>query len=196
MLFKKETIKNPDLIILGIGNPGSEYSSTRHNVGIWAIDQLSKYTEIKIKKKKEKIQYGEGIFLEKSLVLSKSRVFINQSGLVVKYLKSKYKLEPQKHLIIYDDIHLPPGKIRIRKQGSPGGHNGMRSIVEAFGSQEFPRIRIGIGEPNNSKDQIDYVLSEPSDDERKNIETSLINLEKAISSILLEGIDKAMNSFN
>ena len=107
-----------------------------------------------------------------------------------------FKINIEDLLIIYDDIHLPPGKIRIRKQGSPGGHNGMRSIVEAFGSQDFPRIRIGIGEPNSSKDQIDYVLSEPSDDERKNIETSLINLEKAISSILLEGIDKAMNSFN
>ena len=109
---------------------------------------------------------------------------------------SKYKTDPANYLIVYDDIHLPVGKIRIRKQGSAGGHNGIRSIIDAFGTQNFPRIRIGIGQPNNSEDQINYVLGQPTDSEKKEVKVSLKNLQTAVSVILSEGIDKAMNSFN
>ena len=196
MTFSKELDKNPALIILGIGNPGQEYSLTRHNVGIWAINQLIKDTEISLSKKKDKIHYGEGFLSDKLIVLSKSRVFVNQSGLAIKYLMSKYKTDPANYLIVYDDIHLPVGKIRIRKQGSAGGHNGIRSIIDAFGTQNFPRIRIGIGQPNNSEDQINYVLGQPTDSEKKEVKVSLKNLQTAVSVILSEGIDKSMNSFN
>ena len=196
MLFLKKSINKPDLIIFGIGNPGAEYSLSRHNVGFWGINQLTKSTEIKLNKKSKKINYGEGIFFDKLVLLGKSRVFVNQSGLVIKYLNSKYNLNPVNYLIIYDDIHLPAGKIRIREKGSAGGHNGIKSIIDAFGTQDFPRLRIGIGKPNKDEDQIDYVLSEPSDLEKEKIEGSLKNVTNAVSLILSEGIKKAMNSFN
>ena len=196
MFFSKKSINKPDLIILGIGNPGAEYSLTRHNVGLWGINQLTKNTEIKLNKKNKNINYGEGIFFDKLVLLGKSRVFVNQSGLVIKYLNSKYNLNPVNYLIIYDDIHLPAGKIRIREKGSAGGHNGIKSIIDAFGTQDFPRLRIGIGKPNKDEDQINYVLSEPSDLEKEKIEGSLKNVTNAVSLILSEGIKKAMNSFN
>tara|TARA_B110000116_G_scaffold150348_1_gene130036 strand:+ start:86 stop:676 length:591 start_codon:yes stop_codon:yes gene_type:complete len=196
MFFSKKSINKPDLIILGIGNPGAEYSLTRHNVGLWGINQLTKNTEIKLNKKNKNINYGEGIFFDKLVLLGKSRVFVNQSGLVIKYLNSKYNLNPVNYLIIYDDIHLPAGKIRIREKGSAGGHNGIKSIIDAFGTQDFPRLRIGIGKPNKDEDQINYVLSEPSDLEKQKIEGSLKNVTNAVSLILSEGIKKAMNSFN
>ncbi len=196
MLFSKKSINKPDLIILGIGNPGAKYSLTRHNVGLWGINKLTKNTEIKLNKKNKNIHYGEGIFFDKLVLLGKSRVFVNQSGLVIKYLNSKYNLNPLNYLIIYDDIHLPAGKIRIREKGSAGGHNGIKSIIDAFGTQDFPRLRIGIGKPNKDEDQINYVLSEPSDLEKEKIEGSLKNVTNAVSLILSEGIKKAMNSFN
>lgn len=196
MLFLKKPIKKPDLFILGIGNPGAEYSLTRHNVGFWAINQLIKKTEIKLNKKQKNINYGEGVFFNKRILLGKPRVFVNQSGLVIKYLKSKYNLNPLDCLVIYDDIHLPVGKIRIRENGSAGGHNGIKSIIDAFGTQDFPRLRIGIGKPDKSEDQIDYVLGEPSDIEKEEIVNSLKNVENAVSLMLSEGIKKAMNSVN
>jgi len=194
--YFNDTNKKPDLIILGIGNPGREYSLTRHNVGFWAVKELIKKTAIKLDNKKKTVHYGEGVFSNNFIVLGKSRVFVNQSGLAIKYLMSRYNLKPNEHLIIYDDIHLPVGQIRIREKGSAGGHNGIRSLIDAFETQEFPRLRIGIGKPKNNEDQIDYVLGKPSDSEKKDIQASLTNASKAISVILTEGIKKAMNSFN
>tara|TARA_Y100000996_G_C22493511_1_gene631257 strand:- start:588 stop:1061 length:474 start_codon:yes stop_codon:yes gene_type:complete len=145
-------------IILGLGNPGDDYVNTRHNIGFYYIDYLSRILKIKTSIKDNNVVYGEGLFNNNKVILAKPKTFVNNSGNAVKFLLNKYNLELENIIVIYDDMSLELGKIRIRPQGSSGGHNGIKSIINTVGSQNFSRIRVGIGAPVSNKGNIEYVL--------------------------------------
>ena len=188
--------KPPDLVLMGLGNPGQEYISTRHNVGFWLVDKISLEYNIDIKRKHQLVQYGEGVFAGNRVVFAKPRTFVNNSGQAARYLLDRFGIPPQKLMIVYDDMDIPVGKIRIRGQGSPGSHNGARSVSQALRGEEFPRLRLGIGRPHISTDQVNYVLGEPRAKEKLMIEKSLETGAEAIETMLVRGIVSAMNEFN
>ena len=142
-------------IILGLGNPGNDYVNTRHNIGFYYIDYLSRILKIKTSIKDNNVVYGEGLFNNNKVILAKPKTFVNNSGNAVKFLLNKYNLELENIIVIYDDMSLELGKIRIRPQGSSGGHNGIKSIINTVGSQNFSRIRVGIGAPVSNKGNIE-----------------------------------------
>lgn len=188
--------KSPDLIVMGLGNPGQEYNSTRHNVGFWLVDKMSLEYNIEIKRKHRLVQFGEGVFAGNRVVFAKPRTFVNNSGQAARYLLTRFGTPPQKLLVVYDDMDIPVGNIRIRGKGSPGSHNGVRSVSKALMDEEFPRLRLGIGRPNTNTDQINYVLGEPAREEMLMIEKALDTGSKAIETMLVKGIVIAMNEFN
>lgn len=186
-----------DYILVGLGNPGKEYEKTRHNIGFMALDFVSKKLNIDFNIQKFKSSYGLGNFKDKKVILLKPQTFMNLSGQAVVLLMSFYKVPPENVILIYDDISLPVGKIRIRKQGSHGGHNGVKNIVALSGSQSFPRIKVGIGEkPNENWDLADWVLSKFSNDEMNLIENNMPKIYDALDLIVQGKIDRAMNNFN
>lgn len=183
-------------MIVGLGNPGKKYELTRHNVGFEVIDLISH--EIGPKKPKS-IDFAlviEGQLDNEEIVLVKPQTFMNSSGLAVSLLASRYNISLEDLWVIYDDIDLELGMIRIRRSGSPGGHKGMKSITNSLKSQLFPRIRVGIGQPPEGMDSIDYVLSKFSDQERDEIFKSEQLAVEALKVMLKEGIETAMNKFN
>ena len=184
-------------IIAGLGNPTREYEKTRHNVGFDTIDVLADRLNTSVDEKKFKGLYGRGIIAGEKVILLKPQTFMNLSGQAVVLLMSFYKVPPENVILIYDDISLPVGKIRIRKQGSHGGHNGVKNIVALSGSQSFPRIKVGIGEkPNENWDLADWVLSKFSNDEMNLIENNMPKIYDALDLIVQGKIDRAMNNFN
>lgn len=186
-----------DYILVGLGNPGKEYEKTRHNIGFMALDFVSKKLNIDFSTQKFKSYYGVGNFKDKKVILLKPQTFMNLSGQAVVLLMSFYKVPPENVILIYDDISLPVGKIRIRKQGSHGGHNGVKNIVALSGSQSFPRIKVGVGEkPNENWDLADWVLSKFSSDEMNLIENNMPKIYDALDLMVQGKIDRAMNNFN
>lgn len=192
----------PVLLIVGLGNPGSDYAGNRHNVGFWCLNRLARRHGITFKHSRT-ASVGEGTIAGQPVILVKPRTFVNRSGDAVAPLLRKYKLQPQQILAVYDELDLPVGVVRLRPKGSHGGHNGMKSIIAAVGSDDFPRIRIGIGRPLiNGKPSWDpdviagYVLSDPPPDERKLLEEAAERAADAIEAFLREGLDRAMNRFN
>lgn len=183
-------------LIVGLGNPEDEYSKTRHNMGFDAINKIAENYNIKINKKKFYGLYE--IFSENNdkIILLKPQTYMNLSGISVKEVMNFYKIEKEKLLIIYDDMDIEPGKIKIRKKGSAGGHNGIKSIIQNIGTEEFSRIRIGIGRPKNNQDQINYVIGKISQEELDKLEEGVEKAKDAVMEILKNGIDKAMNKFN
>jgi PTH1 family peptidyl-tRNA hydrolase len=188
--------KPPDLIVMGLGNPGQEYISTRHNVGFWLVDKMSSEYNIDIKRKHRLVQFGEGAFTGNRIVFAKPRTFVNNSGQAARYLLTRFGIPSQKLMVVYDDMDIPVGKIRIRGHGSPGSHNGARSVFQALMGGEFPRLRLGIGRPHPRSDQIKYVLGQPTKEEKLMIDKALETGAKAIETMLGEGIVSAMNEFN
>jgi PTH1 family peptidyl-tRNA hydrolase len=186
----------PALIVVGLGNPGPKYAPTRHNAGFWCIDRFAARHGIVMSRSHQTALLGEGVVNGKRVVLAKPRTFVNRSGEAVRYLMARYGVPIDRMLIVYDDIALAPGRIRLRARGSAGGHNGIKSVIEAASTQEFPRLRIGVGAPGSESDQIGHVLGVLSADEQKAVDDAIERAADSIEAVLSSGIDSAMNVYN
>lgn len=190
-------------LIVGLGNPGKEYARNRHNVGFRCINHLAKIHSIDLKQRQCQSQVGMGNIAGAPVLLVKPRTFVNLSGEAVSRLMRKYRISPEDLLVIHDDLDLPLGKVRLRQSGSAGGHKGMKSIISALGSQEFCRIKIGIGRSKQDQDSkhdvdvvVDHVLSDFDPEEETIIKPAINKAVEAVESIMTEGIVPAMNRFN
>ncbi len=182
-------------VIVGLGNPGKRYEATRHNVGFEVIDYLAYRNKIKVSKIKHKALVGEGTIEGQKVMLVKPQTFMNLSGESVRDICKYYDVDLKKLIVIYDDIDIDLGKLRIRKKGSAGTHNGMKNIIYLLQDDKFPRIRIGIGAPRG-RDLVNYVIGKFTDEEKEDIILSIRLAADAVESILKKGIDKAMNDYN
>ena len=183
-------------IIAGLGNPTREYEKTRHNVGFDTIDVLADKLNTSVDEKKFKGLYGRGIIAGEKVILLKPQTFMNLSGESVREAADFYKVDPEHIIVIYDDISLDVGQLRIRKKGSAGGHNGIKNIIAHLGTQEFPRVRIGVGEKPARMDLADYVLGGFSKEDEALVKEACEHAAEAAAEILTDGPDKAMNDFN
>jgi len=184
-------------VIAGLGNPSFRYEGTRHNVGFDVIDMLADQYRIRIKEKKHKALCGTGIIEGNKVMLVKPQTFMNLSGESIGAVLNFYKLEPESELlVVYDDISLAPGRIRIRKKGSAGGHNGLKSIISTIGTQEFLRIKIGVGEKPEGWDLADYVLGRFSREERRLAKDAFKRACDAAVLMVQGKTEQAMNQFN
>lgn len=182
-------------VIAGLGNPGKKYENTRHNMGFIAVDLIAEEYGIKVDKIKFKALVGEGRIAGQKVLLVKPQTFMNLSGQSVMEVMNFYKEDIEKLIVIYDDIDIPTGSIRLRKKGSAGTHNGMRNIVYLLQDDGFPRIRVGIG-TDKKVDLINYVTGGVSKSEKELLEDALTRAAKAAACIVEKGIDKAMNEYN
>ena len=183
-------------LIIGLGNPEVEYSKTRHNIGFNTINKIAQQYNIEINKNKFQGLYESAVIEGKKVILVKPQTYMNLSGNCVKEIADFYKVQKEEILIIYDDMDIEPGKIKIRKKGSSGGHNGMKSIIKMLGTEEFPRIRIGIGRPEHNGDEINYVIGAIPEEEIPKLEEGVEKAKEAVIEILKNGIDSAMNKLN
>lgn len=187
----------PIRLVVGLGNPGAKYEGTRHNVGFLLIDRLARFAGQTIWKEWQ----GQGVFLplsigEGSCYAAKPLTFMNDSGRMVRSFSDFYKIAPAEILIIYDDFALPLGRLRIRQKGGAGGHNGVKSIIDAFSTEEIPRLRFGIGPSGDARDSRDYVLSRFAAGEKAELEKGVERAGQAIETALAQGLETAMNKFN
>ena len=182
-------------MVVGLGNPGSEYARTRHNMGFMVIDALGGLLGIDTRGRKFGARFGSGVYRDDKLILLKPWQYMNRSGQAVATALGFYKLSPDDLLVVTDDMALEPGRIRIRPRGSAGGHNGLADIIARLGSSDFARLRVGIG-PCGRQDAADYVLSRPSEDEWPVLERAVEASREAVMCWLQEGIDIAMNRYN
>ena len=184
-------------IIAGLGNPGGKYEQTKHNMGFQVIDLLADKYHIEMNQKKHKAICGTGVIEGVKVLLLKPQTFMNLSGESIRDAVDFYKIDPETELIvIYDDISLAPGHLRIRKKGSAGGHNGIKNIIQHLGTQVFPRIRVGVGEKPEGWDLADYVLSGFSKEDEVLVKESWERAVEAAVVMLTDGPEKAMNDFN
>ena len=183
-------------LIVGLGNPEPEYNKTRHNMGFNTINKISQQYNIEVKQNKFQALYGSGMIEKEKVILLKPQTYMNLSGNSVKEVVDFYKIEKEKILVIYDDMDIEPGKIKIRKKGSAGGHNGMKSIIQMIGTEEFPRIRVGIGRPIRKDDEINYVIGAIPEEDLKRLDEGIEKAQKAVEEILRNGVDSAMNKYN
>ena len=182
-------------VVAGLGNPGRKYEKTRHNMGFWAVDRLAEKNDIKIKKIKHKALIGDGIISGEKVLLVKPQTYMNLSGESLREIVDYYNVDLSRLLVIYDDFDIEAGSLRIRKKGSAGSHNGMKSIINQLGSQDFPRIRVGIGS-GKKDDLISYVIGGVTKGEKELLEDSLTRAADAAACIVEKGIEKAMNEYN
>ena len=183
-------------LIVGLGNPENEYSHTRHNMGFDTINQIAKNNNIQITKNKFKGLCESTIIQNQKVILLKPQTYMNLSGESVKEVVEFYNLKPEEIIVIYDDIDIEKGHIKIRKKGGAGSHNGMKSVVEELQSTDFARIRVGIGQPEFKSDMINYVIGKVSQEEQEILQQGVEKAAKAVEEILKNGIDIAMNKFN
>lgn len=183
-------------LIVGLGNPEAEYDKTRHNMGFNVINNLSKKYEIEVSRNKFNGLFGTGIIEGEKVILLKPQTYMNSSGESIIEYKNFYKLENDNILVIYDDIDIEPGEIRIRRKGSPGSHNGMKSVVHFLNSDEFPRVRIGIGRPTEEDELIEYVIGAIPDEDWEFLNKGIDKGTEAVIEIIKNGIDNAMNLYN
>lgn len=186
-------------VVAGLGNPGYRYKNTRHSVGFMVIDALAEKVGVNIRKNKKlkhKAIINEVNIDEKKILLVKPQTYMNASGESIKDIVENYKVPLNNLIILYDDADLPLGKIRIRRSGSAGTHNGMKSVIYHLQSEDFPRIRIGIGKPPPDMDIMDYVLGKFTIDETDVIHESILKAAEAAITIVKEGVDEAMAKFN
>lgn len=183
-------------VIIGLGNPGKKYDYTRHNVGFDVVDYLSKKHNIPVERIKHKALIGEGRINGKKVMLVKPQTFMNLSGEALMSIVDYYKSQNDQVIVVYDDIDTAVGKIRIRKKGSGGSHNGMRNIIYLWKNQDFPRVRVGIGQPKPGYDLADYVLSRFSKEEVDIIAPIIMRCGDAVETWMDEGIEVAMNKYN
>ena len=182
-------------IIVGLGNPGKQYENTRHNMGFLAVDLLAEKYNIDVNKIKFKSLVGEGRIAGQKVLLVKPQTYMNLSGEAVRQAMDFYKIDPEELIVIYDDIDIPTGTFRIRKKGSPGTHNGMRNIFQHIQTNDFPRIRVGIGSGKKAN-LAGYVTGGISKSEQEILADVLKNSADAAACIIEKGIDKAMNEYN
>jgi PTH1 family peptidyl-tRNA hydrolase len=184
-------------LIVGLGNPGKQYERTRHNCGFRAIDLLAEKLGCKIDKSKFQGLYGQCLYNGKKLYLLKPLTYMNLSGQSVLQLSAYFSIPPQRIIVLFDDISLPPGRLRIRGNGSAGGHNGIKSIIEKLGSQDFPRVKIGVGaKPNEQQDLADWVLSTFTSSEEKSLSAALELAADAALCLIDHGVQDASNRYN
>ena len=183
-------------LIVGLGNPEEEYSNTRHNMGFDTINKLANEYNIKINKNKFKGLCGSGIIENEKVILLKPQTYMNLSGESIKEAMAFYKIKSENIIVIYDDIDIEPGIIKIRKKGGPGGHNGMKSVISEIDTQNFPRIRIGIGKPENKGQLIEYVIGKMPQTDKDILEKATILGKEAILEIIKNGVDIAKNKYN
>ena len=183
-------------IIVGLGNPEPEYSNTRHNMGFDTINKIAKKYNIEFSKTNFKGIYGTGIIEGEKVILLKPQTYMNLSGESVKEIIDFYKLNTDNLIIIYDDIDIEPGIIKLRKTGGPGTHNGMKSVIKEIGTEKFPRVRIGIGKSEHKGDLINYVIGKIPEEDKKILEKSTDVAKDAVIEIIKNGMDKAMNLYN
>ena len=184
-------------LIVGLGNPGKEYERTRHNCGFRAVELLAEKLGCRIDKAKFQGLYGQVNYGGKKLMLLKPLTYMNLSGRSVLQLSAYFNIPPQRIIVMFDDISLEPGRLRIRADGSAGGHNGIKSIIQEVGSQAFPRVKIGVGaKPNPNYDLADWVLSTFSANEEKALAVALENAAGAALAIIDHGVPEAANKFN
>lgn len=182
--------------VVGLGNPGRNYEGTRHNVGFDAIDLLASRNNIKINKIKFKSVYGEGIIGNNKVILLKPQTYMNNSGMAVLDLYNFYKLPVENIIVVVDDIDIEFSTIRVKAKGSAGSHNGMKSIIYHLQSDNFPRVKIGIGQKQEGQDLADFVLSRFNREERDKIDLAIEKAALAVETIITDGVQKAMNQFN
>lgn len=191
-MFSKET-----WLIVGLGNPGKEYARTRHNCGFRALDILADKLACKVDKGKFQGLYGQCSYRSKKLLLLKPQTYMNLSGRSVLQLSAYFNVPPQRIIVMFDDISLEPGRLRIRSDGSAGGHNGIKSIISELGTQDFPRVKIGVGsKPTPEYDLADWVLSSFSAQEEKALIPALERAADAALCIMEQGVPEAANRYN
>ena len=183
-------------LIAGLGNPTREYEKTRHNVGFEAIDILADKAGTTVTEKKHKALYGKGYIGGQKVILAKPQTYMNLSGESIREIADFYKIEPENIIILCDDINLAEGQLRIRLKGSAGGHNGLKNIISHLGTQEFPRIRIGVGEKPRGMDLADYVLGRFPEEQQAVMEDAYRDAAEAACMMIEDGADAAMNHYN
>lgn len=182
-------------VIAGLGNPGRKYEKTRHNMGFLAIDSLAEKNGIKVNKIKHRALVGDGMISGRRVLLVKPQTYMNLSGISIREIADYYDVPAEDILVIYDDFDLELGTLRIRKKGSAGSHNGMKSVIDELGTKDFPRIRIGIGS-SRGKDWKDFVIGKASKDDMQVLSDAASRAADAAACILEKGIDRAMNEYN
>ena len=183
-------------LIVGLGNPEKEYANTRHNMGFNVINKIAEIYNIEVKDKKYEGLFWMGEIEGEKVILLKPQTYMNESGKSVVKFKNFYKVPEENVLVIYDDIDLEPAKIRIRKKGSAGTHNGMKSVTGQLGTSDFPRVRVGIGSPVYKDDLINYVIGKISKEEAIKLDKGVEKAKDAVIEIIKSGIDVAMNKYN
>ena len=191
---EEPAFENP-WIVLGLGNPGHEYRDTRHNAGHWCVQRLAEETGALLENRRL-VRTSQINIAGHATVMALSRTYVNLSGEAAEYLLSRYEVDPERLIVVSDDINLPVGAIRIRKQGSAGGHKGLRSITAAIGTDKYNRVRIGVGKPASPDKQIEHVLGVPGPGERAAVDESINRAVQAIRTIVSEGVENSMNRFN
>ncbi|CAK7041453.1 aminoacyl-tRNA hydrolase [Tissierella sp. P1] len=183
-------------VVVGLGNPGKEYTNTRHNIGFDTIDLLAERNNIKINKIKFKSVYGEGIIGSEKVLLVKPQTYMNNSGITVRDIYNFYKVPIDNIIVIVDDIDIDFAAVRIKRRGSAGSHNGLKSIIYLLQRDDFPRVKIGIGKKHENQDLANFVLSRFPKEEREVIEISILTGAESVEAIIKHGIEQAMNEFN
>nr|AGF93494.1 aminoacyl-tRNA hydrolase [uncultured organism] len=183
-------------LIVGLGNPGNKYTETRHNVGFRAISALSKAYNIEADWQKYEALLGRGRIAGENIILAQPLTYMNNSGRSVKKLKDNLRIRTENLIIIYDDLDLPTGVIRIKKDGSSGGHNGLKSIIDSLNTENFPRIKIGIDHPGEKEEVVDYVLGKFGPEEEKRVKEAIDNVVEVVKVIIKNNFREAMNIYN
>jgi PTH1 family peptidyl-tRNA hydrolase len=183
-------------VIVGLGNPGKKYANTKHNIGFITVDQLAERNDIRVNKRRHKALLGEGVIGGQKVILVKPQTYMNLSGESVVSLVRYFDIDMEKLIVIYDDIDIPMGSIRIRKSGSAGTHNGMRSLIFHLRDEGFPRVRIGIGGERGEVPLVDYVTSGFRKADVETVEAAVLRAADAIEMLLREGIEAAMTKYN
>jgi PTH1 family peptidyl-tRNA hydrolase len=186
-----------EFLVVGLGNPGPEYANTPHNLGFMVVDRLAESNAIRVTRKENVAHVGLGSIRQKRVALAKPQTFMNVSGPSVKGLLERYGLTPDRVLLIYDELDLPWGSLRIKPKGSAAGHNGVKSVIASLGTNEFPRIRVGIHHPGRKAGEgAKFVLGEFKRAQKQEVEDMVARAAEAVESILAEGVEKSMTVYN
>ena len=200
-LFKKIEKQSPHAgpithLVVGLGNPGAQYATTRHNAGFLAVDRIAERLSVRVDRVRFRALTGEGTLAGVRVLFLKPQTFMNLSGESVREAAAYYHIPPENIVVLYDDVCLPVGRLRVRAKGSDGGHNGMKSIIARLGTEEFPRVRIGIGEKPSGWDLADYVLGRFPAEEEPLMREALADAARACELFVMDELSAAMNLFN
>ena len=184
------------MVLMGLGNPGRAYTKSRHNAGFWCIDALAKHHDIRLRDRRRYAVIAEGEIAAASVVLAKSRTYMNSSGITARYLLDRFHAVPQELMVIHDDMDLPLGTIRLRPGGSAAGHHGIESVIAELHTEQFPRLRIGVGHPTDRENGIAHVLGPFNAQEATVMRETVERAVEALTCVVEQGLDTAMNRFN